>query len=261
MFQRDFENFLLDQGYIYHKRGLIYSFDSGIEIHLVPQDFSIDTITLSEEKRIYLFEDRWYHDRDIISQRISANLGKFKSLFARNCEVQSVDSEEIRLFLDKYHSYGYARARYKYALKYKGEIVAVALFSAPRVFEREILGERYQLQSYEWVRYASKSDVRVVGGMGKLLNAFIKDHSPQEIMSYSDREWSNGDVYRQLGFQQVEIRPPVEFIVDKDSYERISLQKIANDKRYKKFDNSLDNYYRIKNLGSVKWLKIISLHK
>ena len=261
MFQVDFESFLIGEGHSFRKEGFLYHFDSGMEIHLVPPNFPVENITPLAEKRIYLYEDRWYHDNEVIKKRVSANLGRFTTIFARNCEVQAVDNDTVKQFLNRYHSYGYARAKYKYVLKYKGEVVAAALFSAPRLFEREIDGIQYKLQSYEWVRYASKDDVRVVGGMGKLMNAFIKEHSPQEIMSYSDREWSNGDVYRRLGFREVEVRPAVEFLVDKGSYERISVKKIANDKRYKKFDNSLENYYRIKNLGSVKWLKIISLQK
>ncbi len=44
--------------------------------------------------------------------------------------------------------------------------------------------------------------VGVDGGMGKLLKAFIEDVGPDDVMSYADASWSDGDVYRKLGFTQ-----------------------------------------------------------
>ena len=78
----------------------------------------------------------------------------------------------------------------------EGALVAVAMFSAPRPMER---GSKV-VQSYEWVRYASIGNYRVVGGMGKLMSFFIGKLSPDEIMSYADKDWSDGDVYKKLGF-------------------------------------------------------------
>lgn len=40
--------------------------------------------------------------------------------------------------------------------------------------------------------------------MGKLLKAFIGDVRPDDVMSYADASWSDGDVYRKLGFSQEE---------------------------------------------------------
>lgn len=46
--------------------------------------------------------------------------------------------------------------------------------------------------------------IGVDGGMGKLLKAFIDDVEPDDVMSYADASWSDGDVYRKLGFSQEE---------------------------------------------------------
>ena len=42
----------------------------------------------------------------------------------------------------------------------------------------------------------------IAGGMGKLLSRFIADVEPDDIMSYADIEWSDGGVYRHLGFAE-----------------------------------------------------------
>ena len=74
---------------------------------------------------------------------------------------------------------------------------AVATFSNARRW----LKDGVKISSYEWVRYASLPELRVIGGMGKLLNAFIDDVGPDDIMSYADAaQQDGGEAYRRLGF-------------------------------------------------------------
>ena len=70
------------------------------------------------------------------------------------------------------------------------------------------------IKSYEWTRYASLPGVRINGGMGKMLKAFIKDVQPDDIMSYADLEWSEGAVYEQLDFNLEGQKASVVFMVD-----------------------------------------------
>lgn len=77
--------------------------------------------------------------------------------------------------------------------------MAVATFSNARRWDR---GGR-RISSYEWIRYASERGYRVTGGMGKLLQAFIEDVHPDDVMSYADAEWlDGGEAYKALGFVQ-----------------------------------------------------------
>ena len=78
-----------------------------------------------------------------------------------------------------------------------GTLVAVASFSTARRW----LKESGIISSYEWIRYASLSGVRVVGGMGKVLKHFIEETHPGDIMTYSDPDSVDGGrVYKELGF-------------------------------------------------------------
>lgn len=136
-------------------------------------------------------------------------MDNLKNIFARNCELRRIDKPTAKTFLDAYHRLGDTTCRYRYGLFTRrttgagetsmpaGTLVAVSTFSNARRWQK---GECV-VSSYEWIRYASIDGVRVVGGMGKLLQAFIDDVRPDDIMSYADAGWPDGgDAYRALGF-------------------------------------------------------------
>lgn len=229
-----------------------------------------------EKERIFLYEDRWWTQRQMVQERILARLERFRSVFARKCRVLTGRGnpqlgELVREFLQKHHSYSSAKCRYRYALEYEGEIVAVATFSEGRPMVRKmdtplqnVPKEEQEnaniviFDSYEWVRYASLPGIRVVGGMGRLLNTFIEERftriepgTPLEIMTYSDTEWGSGDVYTKLGFQFAGERPPVEYHVHKKTFVRYQ-QRLYE----KELQNGAlpDEFYTIYNQGSRKFL-------
>ena len=172
---------------------------------------------------IIITEDRWRRQPEMMRARLLAHLEVFIPMFARNCEVRKIDKETAAAFLNENHSYGDAACRYRYGLYLKrytgkrgesgvtpGTLVAVATFSNARKWQK---GEK-TIRSYEWTRYASLPGVRISGGMGKVLKAFIKEIQPDDIMSYADLEWSEGAVYEQLGFRLEGRKAPVAFEVD-----------------------------------------------
>ena len=61
-------------------------------------------------------------------------------------------------------------------------------------------GEKETICSYEWLRYASLPELRVLGGMGRILARFIEDFHPDDIMSYVPLRHFSGEVYESLGF-------------------------------------------------------------
>ena len=131
-----------------------------------------------------------------------------KTVYARNCEVRRIDKAAAREFMDLCHRMGFTSGRYHYALFVKrrtgeseagmdaGTMVAAASFSQARKWVKN----GREVRSYEWVRYCSLPEVRVVGGMGKILDEFISRVRPDDVMTYSDPLWSDGDAYKALGF-------------------------------------------------------------
>ena len=82
-----------------------------------------------------------------------------------------------------------------------GTLVAVASFSKARRWSKKgENGEQETICSYEWLRYASLPELRVLGGMGRILARFIEDFHPDDIMSYVPLRHFSGEVYESLGF-------------------------------------------------------------
>jgi len=205
--------------------------------------------------RIVIHEDLWIRKGELIRNRLLARFGKGEVLFARKCSVREIDTIAARDFLEENHLLGYSRAKYKYGLFNRDTLVAVATFSASRPMMRE----QGLVDSYEWVRYASSGPLRITGGMGKLLNYFVKREQPQEVMSYADAEWSEGGAYLSLGFGIAGKTPPVEFHVDKISYERFPMKKLLKDKKYR--NQELDEEFAVLlfNAGNFKFIRSFSL--
>ena len=201
---------------------------------------------------IIIPEDRWKRQRPMMEARLLAHMEVFSQAYARNCEVRRIDKETAQRFLNDNHSYGYAACKYRYGLFLKrhtghiareieeerflgcarndnrsdrgdivGTLIAVATFSNARKW----IKDGKEIRSYEWTRYASLPELRVDGGMGKLLKAFIKEVQPDDIMSYADLEWSEGKVYEALGFSEEQPKDPVCFEIDPETWERRAIMR------------------------------------
>ncbi len=199
-------------------------------------------IKAGEGYPLIITEDRWNSQRTMMEARLLAHLEIFTSVFARNCKVRKIEKSEARKFLEANHSYGYAACRHHYGMfnKKDGSLIAVATFSNARRW----IKDGNEIRSYEWTRYASLPGLRISGGMGKFLKAFINEVHPDDIMSYADLEWSDGRVYRTLGFKQEDDKAPVCFMINPDTYERKAIK--AHDS-----DDLSCLYFR--NFGSAKY--------
>ena len=213
---------------------------------------AVRSIRMLEGYPIIIPEDRWKRQRPMMEARLLAHMEVFSQAYARNCEVRRIDKETAQMFLAENHSYGYAACKYRYGLFLKrhtghiareieeerfldcarndnrgdwgdnvGTLIAVATFSNARKW----IKDGKEIRSYEWTRYASLPELRVSGGMGKLLKAFIKEVQPDDIMSYADLEWSEGNVYKALGFNEELPKGPVSFEIDPETWERRAIMR------------------------------------
>lgn len=191
---------------------------------------------------VTISEDRWNSQQELYKTRLAVHLGQQESLFARNCSCRKISKIEADDFMQKYHTYGQAKCRHRYGLfDNTGDLVAAGTFSNARKW---IKGGKTIL-SYEWIRYAAADGLRISGGMGKVLKTFIRDISPDDIMTYSDSEWSEGDSYRRLGFVMEGEKEPVLFRVDPKTWKRSPVRDIE--------DVHSDGYLYYMNCGSRKF--------
>jgi hypothetical protein len=154
-------------------------------------------------KLIQIFEDDWSLHQDIIKSRILASLGKAKRIYARHCDIIDVSSVETKKFLEQTHLQGSIGSRVRIGLRYNGEIVALMTFGKPR-FNTNF--------DWELLRYSTALNTTVIGGPSKILSHFLKSNHGS-ILSYADRCWSDGNLYKQLGFTEINSSPPSHFYV------------------------------------------------
>lgn len=148
---------------------------------------------------IHVFEDEWKHQKEIVKDRIRSILGiEHTSIYARKCTMAMIPAKESNEFLEQNHLQGADNSSIRYGLYHEGILVAIMTFGKPRFSK-----------SYDWemVRYASKVGIRVVGGASRLLKTFSNSHKGT-IVSYADKRYSDGMLYKVLGFEYVKDSEP-----------------------------------------------------
>jgi hypothetical protein len=154
---------------------------------------------------IHVFEDEWIYKKEIVISRILNQLGlSQRREFARKCKVKEISANVAKEFIEKNHIQGQVPASIRLGLYKDEELVSVMTFGNLR----KSLGSNAKAGHYEMYRFCNKLNTSVAGGAGKLLNYFIDKYSPKEIISYADRRWSNGGLYKKLGFTQAKTSPP-----------------------------------------------------
>jgi hypothetical protein len=144
---------------------------------------------------MYIWEHYWNDvlKQKIIKSMIRSKLGLGKRIYARATEVREVSSTATKQFLTLNHLQGHSNSSINLGLYHQGDLVALMTFGKPR-FNK----------NYDWelIRYCSLINHNVVGGASKLLKHFRKNHEGS-ILSYANREHSNGKLYRSLGFNLI----------------------------------------------------------
>ena len=214
------------------------------KLHLLPTEPRSPTLTKElTDKRItetiiHLHQDVWYQHPTIVHARLFhklAFLGRGRAnehqqhqqqhrVFARKTTAQRLSKHEAVAFLSQHHLWGgVSNCKHYYGLMYprkadeKLELVAVAAFSAPRNVMRR--GRIHR--SVELVRYCSKG--AIVGGISKLVKTFIRNHSPDDIITIIDRDWGGASGWYALGFEPCQSLPPSLWVVETETGIRTSL--------------------------------------
>ena len=170
---------------------------------------------------IHIFEDEWINKKNIWKSMITNILGFTKNkIYGRACTIDTVDSNTAVKFLNDNHLQGWCPSSIKLGLYNKGELVSLMTFGKSRHF----IGSG----KYEWelLRFCNKLDTTVIGGASKLFSYFIRNYKPTSIVSYSDRRWSEGDMYNKLGFTFSHYSKPNYFyVIDNVRKNRFNFRK------------------------------------
>lgn len=201
---------------------------------------------------IHIYEDEWINKKEIVKSRISSMFGGSFKIHARKCILKEIDFPKE--FLEENHLQGAGSPTgINYGLYFNNELVQVMTFSKPR-FTNGF--------DYELVRLCGLTGINIVGGSSKLFKHFISAHIGS-IISYSDRRWSQGSVYKLLGFNKVNTTSPgYRYYKKLNSYSRFKFQKaklkdlfpdVYDDKLTEPEIAKLAGFHRVFDCGNDVW--------
>lgn len=200
---------------------------------------------------LHIFENEWNENKEIWKSVIRSKLGKSENvIYARKCEFKIIESKVANEFCIINHLQGKVNASICYGLYYGDLLVMVATFGKPR-YRKDV--------DLELLRMCSLMNYSIIGGASKLLSKIDKS-----IVSYGNKRWSNGNVYKKLGFEYLYDSPPSHYYSKCGKmWHRSSFMKHKLPLIIKDYDPSLtavencyrNGYGRIWDCGSSVWIK------
>ena len=190
---------------------------------------------------IHVFENEWITKPEIVKSRIRNLLGAYdKIVYARKCVIKEVDSKMSKAFQEQNHIQGSVHSSVNIGLFFEDELISLMTFGKTRFSKK-----------YEWelLRFCSKLNWHVIGAASKLLKHFEKEYSPKSLVSYADRRWSQGKVYKAIGFNLEHASLP-NYWYWKDAsqiYSRVKFQKHTLERQLETYDPNLTEVQNMKN--------------
>ena len=155
---------------------------------------------------LHIFEDEWINKKEIVKSIIKSKLGlNDVRIYGRKCIIKEIDGRLCKEFLIENHVQGNINSKVKIGLFYDNKLVSVMTFGVKRI----AMGCKINIDGeYEMHRFCNKLNTQVIGGASKLLKYFINTYNPKLILTFADRRYSNGNLYKQLGFEFIENTKP-----------------------------------------------------
>lgn len=205
---------------------------------------------------IHIFEDEWLFKKEIVksilSNILNANVN-VNTIYARKCEIYEIEPNIKNKFLERNHLLGKDQSKIKLGAFYNGELVSVMTFSRGNISRG---GNPFDRNIFELSRFCSKLYTSIPGIASKFLSYFRKKYTWNEIYSYADLRWSNGDLYHKLGFKLLHQTPPdYSYIYGNKRIHRYNLRKTKDEPKEisEWILRSFQGYARIWDCGKLKF--------
>lgn len=198
-----------------------------------------------------IFSDEWNTQQEIVKSRIKNIIGATSDrIYARKCMIRSVSSKESSEFCQQHHIMGRGRSNIRLGLYHNNVLVSLMTFVNSNLSRKSTV--------WEINRFASVKDTVVIGGASKIFKEFLKLIAPETVISYSDNRWSDGKLYKSLGFEKKSNGTPNYWYFLPNSETRIhrfTLRKNSKDNQaLTEYENrQAQGYLRIWDYGSSKW--------
>jgi hypothetical protein len=208
---------------------------------------------------IHILDFEWIYKQPIIKSILLNKIGLVSNkIYARKCVIKEItDTKVLREFLDKNHIQGYTHSSINLGLYYKDDLVSVMTFANNRFKKNS--------NEYEMVRFCNLLNTNILGGASKLFKHFINNYNTdlKDIVSFSDRRFFTGELYKTLGFDfDKNISPSYIYWKNSKVLGRMSCQKHKLPKLLEVFDNNLTEYEnmlangwkRVWDCGNTRWV-------
>lgn len=224
------------------------------------KNYHINKTKVCKEKDInliHIFEDEWIYKKDIVKSRLNNILKLNKNkIYARKCVIKEVKTKEKTIFLNKNHIQGAVGSSINLGLYYNDNLVSIMTFGKGRRITNSSEKE------WELLRFCNILNTSVIGSASKLFKYFVKKYNPNEIISYADYRWSNGNLYELLGFNLKHLSKPNYWYVLRNKreyrfkYRKSELVKQGYDKNKSESEIMFERkIYKIYDCGNLSYKK------
>jgi len=157
--------------------------------------FTKSQLAINNEIKVYqIWEDDWNLNKELIKNMISIWLNHdITTIYARNCNIKIINNKTAIDFCNTNH-----------LKRGKSSTIQIGLFN-----KTELIGVMTFLKIkniWHLDRLCFKQKTKVIGGASKLLKFFIRNYSPNKILTKADVDLSpdkNNNVYQKLGFKNI----------------------------------------------------------
>ncbi len=225
--------------------GLYWHSEIGGKINKLYHLYKTKSCIFHGVKLIHIFETEWNNQKDIVKSIIKNLISATdEKIYARNCILTEISPKEKDEFLNQNHLQGTDKSTIKLALIYNSKIVSVMTFKKGSRFDK----------NFEWelMRYCNKINTSVIGGASKLFTYFVNNYKPASIVSYSDRRYFDGNIYKTLGFNFINFTSPGYYYITnnyKGIVHRLNFQKYKLKNILPLFNENLSEWENMKNNG------------
>jgi len=194
-----------------------------------------------------IFDYEWTNKRSIVESVLMSKLGVFsETIGARKCIVREIPSSQSFPFFKENHLQASP----------PNQTLAVGLFYDERLVGCMSFGRHHRDPRITILnRLAFSMGTQILGGASKMFK-FARSKLSSPIYTYSDNRWSNGGIYKTLGFEKVADLPLDYFYVKNGKvYSKQSKKKKPHERGGEtEYELRLkEGYDRVWDCGKVKW--------
>lgn len=204
---------------------------------------------------ITIFSDEWNNRKTQCKNFLKSALKQHDcKIYARKCEIKELNFEIIKDFCNKYHIQGKpSNAKIGYGIYYSNQLIGmISLGVHHRNSNLTVLN-----------RMCFKDNIQVTGGTQRLWSKCINwcnANNTESVITWSDNRWSNGNIYKKLGFElEKELPPDYSYVNLNRPEKRISKQSQKKNNECPK-DMTEKNWTlskglsRIWDCGKIRWI-------